>query len=64
MNIKENDYHSVFYYITCNNDQSEVVMKKILQKSNNIKDIVTNMKTEFPDSKNIYENLSKLFSIE
>ena len=64
MNIKENDYHSVFYYIVCNNDQSEVVMKKILQKSNNIKDIITNMKTDFPDSKNIYENLSKLFSIE
>ena len=64
MNIKENDYHSVFYYIVCNNDQSEIVMKKILQKSNNIKDIITNMKTDFPDSKNIYENLSKLFSIE
>jgi len=64
MNIKENDYHSVFYYITCNNDKSEVDMKKILNKSNNIKDIVTNIKTDFPDSKNIYENLSKLFSIE
>ena len=64
MNIKENDYHSVFYYIICNNDQSKVLMKNILKKSNNIKDIITNIKIDFPDSKNIYENLSKLFSVE
>ena len=64
MNIKENDYHSVFYYVVCNNEQSEIVMKNILKKSNNIKEIVDNIKVDFPISKNIYNNLIKLFSIE
>ena len=61
MNIKENDYHSVFYYIICNNEQSEIVMKNILKKSETLKDIIENIKTDFPNSKNIYDNLSKLF---
>ena len=64
MNIKENDYHSVFYYVVCNNEQSEIVMKNILKKSNNIKEIVENIKVDFPISKNVYNNLIKLFSIE
>jgi hypothetical protein len=64
MNIKENDYHSVFYYVVCNNEQSEIVMKNILKKSNNIKEIVDNIKVDFPISKNVYNNLIKLFSIE
>ena len=63
MNIKENDYHSVFYYIVCNNEQSEILMKNILKKSNNIKDIISNIKIDFPNLKNIYENLEKIFLI-
>ena len=62
MNIKENDYHSVFYYIVCNNEQSEIVMKNLLKKSNNINEMITNIKEEFPISNNIYDNLTKLFS--
>jgi len=62
VNTKENDYHSVFYFVVCNNEQSEIVMKNILKKSNNVKDIITNLKADFPNSKNINENLSKLFS--
>ena len=62
INNKDNDYHSVFYYITCNNEFSEIPMKNILKKSNNIKDIISNMKVDFPNSQNIYENLSKLFT--
>ena len=61
MNIKENDYHSVFYFLICNNEQSEVVMKNLLKKSNNLKDIISNIKNDFPDCQNIYDNLSKLF---
>ena len=64
MNIKENDYHSVFYYVICNNEQSEIVMKNLLKKSNNIKDIIAKIKEEFPNMNNIYDNLSKLFSSE
>lgn len=62
MNIKENDYHSVFYYIVCNNEQSEIVMKNLLKKSNNINEMISNIKEEFPNSNNIYNNLTKLFS--
>ena len=61
MNIKENDYHSVFYFLICNNEQSEIVMKNLLKKSNNLKDIISNIKNDFPDCQNIYDNLSKLF---
>ena len=63
MNVKENYYHSVFYFIVCNNEQSEISMKNILKKSNNIKDIITNIKTEFPNSQNIYDNLQNIFII-
>ena len=64
MNIEENDYHSVFYYVVCNNEQSEIVMKNLLKKSNNIKDIIDNIKIDFPNSNNVYDNLKKLFSYE
>ena len=64
INNKENDYHSVFYFIVCNNENSEIPMKNILKKSNNIKDLISNMKVDFPNSENIYDNLSQLFSNE
>ena len=62
MNNKENNYHSVFYFIVCNNEYSEIPMKNILKKSNNIKDIISYMKVDFPNSQNIYDNLSQLFT--
>ena len=64
MNNKENDYHSVFYFIVCNNEYSEISMKNILKKSNNIKEIISYMKVDFPNSQNIYDNLSQLFTNE
>ena len=62
MNDKENDYHSVFYFISCNNEQSELAMKNLLKKSVNFKDMIDNIKTDFPNSKEINDNLNKLFS--
>ena len=62
MNNKENNYHSVFYFIVCNNEYSEIPMKNILKKSNTIKDIISYMKVDFPNSQNIYDNLSQLFT--
>ena len=61
MNDKYNEYHSVFYFISCNSDKSEVSMKNLLKKSNNIKDLIDNIKIEFPDSKEIIDNLNKIF---
>lgn len=63
MNNKENDYHSVFYFLVCNNDQSEIAMRNLLKKSNNIKEIISNIKNDFPNSQSVNDNLSKLFSI-
>ena len=62
INNKDNDYHSVFYYIVCNNENSEIIMKNLLKKSNSINDIISNMKIDFPNSQNVYENLSKIFN--
>jgi hypothetical protein len=61
MNDKDNEYHSVFYYICCNTDKDEVNMKNLLKKSNTIKDLIDNIKNEFPDSKDIIDNLNKIF---
>ena len=62
MNDKENDFHSVFYFISCNNEQSELTMKNLLKKSGNFKDMIDNIKTDFPNSKEINDNLNKIFS--
>ena len=61
MNDKENDYHSVFYFISCNNEQSELAMKNLLKKSENIKEMIDNIKNDFPNSKEIIDNLKSLF---
>ena len=61
MNDKDNEYHSVFYYICCNTDKDEVNMKNLLKKSNTIKDLIDNIKNGFPDSKDIVDNLNKIF---
>ena len=61
INNNDNDYHSVFYYITCNNDQSETCMKNLLKKSKTINDIIENIKKEFPNSQNISNNLEIIF---
>ena len=56
----ENEYHSVFYYITCNNDKSKNKMEKILNESQNIKEIIEKMENDF-DNKQVVSNLKKLF---
>ena len=61
INDKEKEYHSVFYYITCNDDQTEILMKNLLKKSNNIKDLINNIKTDFINANDIVENLNKIF---
>ena len=61
INDKENEYHSVFYYITCNDDKTEILMKNILKKSNNIKDLIENIKTNFSNSIDIINNLNYIF---
>ena len=56
----ENEYHSVFYYITCNNDKSKNKMEKILNESQNIKEIIEKMENTF-DNKQVISNLKGLF---
>ena len=61
MNDKDNEYHSVFYFISVNSDKDEVNMKNLLKKSNSIKELIDNIKIGFPDSKDIVDNLNKIF---
>ena len=56
----ENEFHSVFYYITCNNETSKNKMEKILNESQNIKEIIEKMENDF-DNKQVVSNLKKLF---
>ena len=62
MCLEQKKAHSVFYYITCNNKKSEEKMKNILETSKNINDICTKIKSEFPSSKSVVENLNSLFN--
>jgi len=56
----KNDYHSVFYYITCNNDESSKKMEMILNKSQNLKELIDKMENEF-ENKQVVSNLKKIF---
>ena len=56
----KNDYHSVFYYITCNNDESSKKMEMILDKSQNLKELIDKMENEF-ENKQVVSNLKKIF---
>ena len=57
----KNEYHSVFYYITCNNENSKQKMTNILNKAQNIKEIINLMENEF-DNKQVISNLKKIFN--
>ena len=61
INNEEDDFHSVFYYITCNNEKSKEKMKEAFVLSMNIKELVNNIKLYFPDSKDVNDHLDKLF---
>ena len=57
----KNEYHSVFYYITCNNDKSSQKMETILNKAQNIKELINLMENEF-ENKQVISNLKKIFN--
>ena len=61
INNEEDDFHSVFYYITCNNEKSKEKMKEAFVLSMNIKELINNIKLYFPDSKDVNDHLDKLF---
>ena len=56
----EDEYHSVFYYITCNNDKAKNKMKTILNEAQNIKELIDKMENNFENKKVIY-NLKNIF---
>ena len=56
----EDDYHSVFYYITCNNKDSKTKMKIILNDAQNIKEVIEKMENIFQNKQIIY-NLKQIF---
>ena len=56
----ENEYHSVFYYITCNNDESKKKMVNILNESQTLKDIINKMENKFNNTQ-VISNLKRIF---
>ena len=57
----KNEYHSVFYYITCNNENSKQKMTNILNKAQNIKELINIMEKEF-ENKQVISNLKRIFN--
>ena len=56
----EDDHHSVFYYITCNNLKAKNKMKDLLNKSITIKDMIYEIEKCFRKNE-VTKNLKKLF---
>ena len=56
----ENEYHSVFYYITCNNGESRNKMEKILNEAQNVKELIEKMENQF-DNEQVISNLKRIF---
>ena len=56
----EDDHHSVFYYITCNNLKAKNKMKDLLNKSITIKDMIYEIEKCFGKNE-VTKNLKKLF---
>jgi len=59
----KNDYHSVFYYITCNNLETKNKMENILNKSKSLKEVLSGIENCFGDKNDVVKNLKQLFSI-
>lgn len=58
----DQDYHSVFYFITCNSKKSKEKMEKILCQSTNMKEMIVKMKEKFyNDSYCVINNLMEMF---
>ena len=56
----ENEYHSVFYYITSNNEKAKNKMEKILNDSQNIKELINKIENNF-ENKQVISNLKNIF---
>ena len=56
----EDEFHSVFYFITCNNDKSSNKMKTILNKSQNLKELLEQIENNF-ENKQVINNLKRIF---
>ena len=59
----KNDYHSVFYYITCNNLETKNKMENILERSKSLKEVLSGIEKGFGDKNDVVKNLKQLFSI-
>ena len=56
----DDEYHSVFYYITCNNIEAKNKMKNILSKETKLKDVINEIEKNFGKN-DVNENLKKIF---
>ena len=56
----EDDHHSVFYYITCNNMNAKNKMKNILNKALTLKEVISEIEKSFGKN-DVVRNLKKLF---
>ena len=56
----EEDHHSVFYYITCNNIETKNIMENILNKSKTLKEVINEIEKIFGKN-DIICNLKKVF---
>ena len=58
----QNEYHSVFYYITCNNVETKNKIKNILNESMTLKDLITKIENKYrKNNYDIVSNLKKIF---
>ena len=58
----QNEYHSVFYYITCNNVETKNKIKNILNESMTLKDLITKIEDKYrKNNYDIVSNLKKIF---
>ena len=61
---KEKNYHSVFYYITVNNDKEEKTISDLINTSKTLKEVIEGLKVLYEDTdKDIIQNLTSLFKL-
>ena len=56
----EDDHHSVFYYITCNNIEAKNKMINLLNKADTLKDLINEIAINFGNNQ-VFYNLKKIF---
>lgn len=61
---KEKNYHSVFYYITVNNDKEKKTISDLINTSKTLKEVIEGLKVLYEDTdKDIIQNLTSLFKL-